>query len=146
MLWEGEVAVFGPSVISTTRISSNRDAVPPLFLNSFYAVPTRVGRLVPPLSGPLLEEQRGGGVWHDAFGVMISSAAGGAYWPIPIRCPSLGPFPSVGGGAHRLLTRPVTFLFLLALTVPLPCLGGGGSEAQKKKFAYLKWASNFWPL
>ena len=44
------------------------------------------------------------GFWHDAMGVMISSAAGGAYWPIAIRCPSLGPFPSIGGGAHRLLT------------------------------------------
>jgi len=33
---------------------------------------------------------------------MISSAAGGAYWPIAIRCPSLGPFPSIGGGAPRL--------------------------------------------
>ena len=34
----------------------------------------------------------GGGGWHDAMGVIISSAAGGAYWPIAIRCPSLGPF------------------------------------------------------
>ena len=33
----------------------------------------------------------GGGVWHDAFRVLFSSAAGGAYWPIAIRCPSLGP-------------------------------------------------------
>ena len=46
----------------------------------------------------------GGGVWHDALGVMISCAAGGACWPIAIRCPSLGPFPSIGSGAHRLLT------------------------------------------
>ena len=44
------------------------------------------------------------GGWGGFGGVMISSAAGGAYWPIAIRCPSLEPFPSVGGGAHRLLT------------------------------------------
>ena len=46
----------------------------------------------------------GGGFWHVALGVLFSSAAGGAYWPIAIGCPSLGPFPSIGGGAHRLLT------------------------------------------
>ena len=39
-----------------------------------------------------------------AFGVLLSFAAGGAYWPIAIRCPSLGPSPSVGGGAHWPLT------------------------------------------
>ena len=44
------------------------------------------------------------GFWHDAMGVLFSSAAGDAYWPITIRCPSLGPFPSIGGGAHRPLT------------------------------------------
>ena len=32
-----------------------------------------------------------GGFWHDAFGVTISSAAGGAYWPIAIRCLPLDP-------------------------------------------------------
>ena len=26
------------------------------------------------------------------------------FWPIAIRCPSLGPFPSIGGGAHRPFT------------------------------------------
>ena len=62
------------------------------------------GSQTPPQLPPLPILPFGGGVWHDAFGVMISSAAGGAYWPIAIRCPSLGPFPSVGGGAHRLLT------------------------------------------
>ena len=31
-------------------------------------------------------------------GALFSSAAGGANWPIAIRCPSLGPFPSIGGG------------------------------------------------
>ena len=44
-----------------------------------------------------------GGVCHVSHDV-FSSAAGGAYWPIAIRCPSLGPFPSIGGGAHRPLT------------------------------------------
>ena len=36
---------------------------------------------------------------------MISSAAGGAYWPIAIRCPSLGPFPSIGGGGGLVVLR-----------------------------------------
>ena len=49
---------------------------------------------------------------------MFSSAAGGAYWPIAIHCPSLGPFPSIGGGAHQ-PHHPVTFLFLPALSFPL---------------------------
>ena len=47
------------------------------------------------------EVVRGGGCRH---GVLFSSAAGGAYWLIAIRCPSLGPFPSIGDGAHRPLT------------------------------------------
>ena len=50
--------------------------------------------------------QGGGGrleVWHDAFGVCWSAAAG-AYWPIATYCPSLGPFPSVCRGAQRPLT------------------------------------------
>ena len=34
----------------------------------------------------------GGGGWHVAIDLLFSSAAGGAYWPIAIRCPSL-PFP-----------------------------------------------------
>ena len=38
--------------------------------------------------------------------VLFSSAAGRAYWPTAIRCPSLGPFSSIGGGAHRPLTTP----------------------------------------
>ena len=32
---------------------------------------------------------------------VFSSAAGGACWPIATSCPSLGPSPSIGGGAHR---------------------------------------------
>ena len=42
----------------------------------------------------------GGGGLH----VALLSAAGGAYWPIAIRCPSLGPSPSKRGGAHQPLT------------------------------------------
>ena len=38
-------------------------------------------------------------------------------WPIAIHCPPLGPFPSIGGGAHQ-PHHPVSFLFLLALSFP----------------------------
>ena len=31
---------------------------------------------------------------------LFSLAASGAYWPIAIHCPSLGPFPSIGSGVH----------------------------------------------
>ena len=37
----------------------------------------------------------GGGGGDVAFGALFSSAAGGAYWPIAIRCPSLGRFSSI---------------------------------------------------
>ena len=57
------------------------------------------------MDGP---EGRGGGEGRGGLAcclcVLFSSAAGGAYWPIAIRFPSLGPFSSVGGGAHRPLT------------------------------------------
>ena len=34
--------------------------------------------------------------------VVLLSAAGGAYWHLATYCgPSLEPFPSIGGGAHR---------------------------------------------
>ena len=46
----------------------------------------------------------GGGGWACRHGVLFSSAAGGADWPVAIRSPSLGPFPSIGGGAHQPLT------------------------------------------
>ena len=49
---------------------------------------------------------RGRGVRHVAVGVLFSSAAAGAYSPIAMCCPSLGPSPSVGGGARRPLTAP----------------------------------------
>ena len=49
----------------------------------------------------------GGGVGHGAFGVLFSSAAGGAYEPIPI-----------GGGAHR----PLTALCPPSSPVPCPAL------------------------
>ena len=54
--------------------------------------------------------------------MIISSAAGGAYWPIAIRCPSLHRRWCPSASHH-----PLTFLFLLALTFPLPfpCHGGG---------------------
>ena len=68
-----------------------------------------------------LESGRGGG-GHVAFGVLLSSAAGGAYRPIVIRCPSLGPSPSIGGGAHRLPTArcpPSSSLAYLSLSTSL---------------------------
>ena len=48
-----------------------------------------------------------------AFGASFSSAAAGAPWPIANHCPSLGPPPSIGGGAHRPLTAPASSLSLL---------------------------------
>ena len=57
----------------------------------------------------------GGGLWHAALDLLFLSAAGGAYWPIAIRCPSLGPVPSIGSGDPR----PVPFLSPLGLSVPL---------------------------
>ena len=57
--------------------------------------------LILTLCGP--ERERGGGGGDDTFGVFWS-AAGGANWPIATYRPSLGPFPSIGGVAHRPLT------------------------------------------
>ena len=48
----------------------------------------------------------GGAGWHVAFGVLFSSAAGGAHWPIATYRPSLEPSRSVAGGAHWPLTAP----------------------------------------
>ena len=45
-----------------------------------------------PQSGKDINGIGGGGV-ACRRGVLFSSAAGGAYWPIAIRCPSLGPVP-----------------------------------------------------
>ena len=80
---------------------------------------------------------RGGG-WHVALGVLFSSAAGGAYWPIAIRCPSSsGTFPSPGGGAHRLLTAlcpsypslPYPALSTsLSFPLAFPSIGRGGGD------------------
>ena len=50
---------------------------------------------------PDLAAETGGG---GGVGMLFSSAVGGAYWPDAIRCPSLGPFPSIRHGAHRHLT------------------------------------------
>ena len=59
--------------------------------------------------------------------MLFSSAAGGAYWPIAIRCPSLGPFPSIGGGAHQPHTIP-------SLPIPLVgCRGGGGGTRSDRQ-------------
>ena len=41
---------------------------------------------------PLLLREGGGGL-ACRNGVLFLSAAGGAYWPIAIHCPSLDPFP-----------------------------------------------------
>ena len=65
--------------------------------------------------------------------VLFSSAAGGAYWPIAIRCPSLGPFPSIGGGTHRPLTAlcpPSPSLAFLSLSTSLSFPSGGCANAS----------------
>ena len=56
------------------------------------------------LRGDRLPWMGGGGELACRHGVLFLSAAGSAYWPITIRCPSLGTFPSIGGGTHRPLT------------------------------------------
>ena len=44
----------------------------------------------------------GGEYQHPVHLHGLLSAAGGAYWPLATSpCPSLEPFPSAGGGAHR---------------------------------------------
>ena len=63
-----------------------------------------------------IQRTGGGGGWHDAFGVMFSSAAGGAHWQIAIRCPSL-PFPSVKVHQAAVLVRRFRF-----------SIGGGGVQ------------------
>ena len=69
-----------------------------------------------------------------------------AYWLIAIRCPFLGPFPSIGGGAHRPLTAlcpsssSLPYLSLsTSLSFPLafPSVGGrGGGGCQGVLFAF----------
>ena len=49
---------------------------------------------------PRRSERRGAGGLAWPLPVLWS-AAGGAYWPIATYCPSLGPPPSIGGGAPR---------------------------------------------
>ena len=63
--------------------------------------------------------------------VLFSSAAGGAYWLIAVRCPSLGPFSSIGGDAHWPLTL-------------CPCPGGGGGMhvQQNGCGCRRRWGSN----
>ena len=69
------------------------------------------------------------------MGVLFLSAAGGAYWPVAVRCPSLGPFPSIGAGAHRPLTalHPSSSLAYLSLSTSLSYqtwVGGGGGGGR----------------
>ena len=62
------------------------------------------------------------GVLARSLGVLFSSAVGGAYWPIAIPCPSLGPLSSIRSGAHRPLTTscpPSPSLAHLDLSTPL---------------------------
>ena len=101
------------------------EAYPPLVHPPPSACPSPAGT-VPPLKG------RGGLACRH--GVLFSSAAGSACWPIAIRRPSLGPFPFIGGGAHRPLTTQcpssssLPYLSLsTSLSVPLafPSVGGG---------------------
>ena len=56
-----------------------------------------VGRQPITVIGKADGAQSAGGVWHVAL-VYCSCLQ------LAIRCPSLGPFPSIGGGAHRPLT------------------------------------------
>ena len=61
-------------------------------------------------------------------GVLFSSAVSGAYLPIAIHCPSLGPFPSISGGAPRPLTTlcpPSPSLAYLSLSTSLSLEGTG---------------------
>ena len=78
----------------------------------------------------------GGGGWHDAM-VLFSSAAGGAYWRIAIRRPSLEPFPSISG-AHR-HTHPSFTLVGCANRAPglslFHCSDGGGGDLIKNRHA-----------
>ena len=68
----------------------------------------------------LLSGGWGGGVGMMPWCVLVRSS--GANWPIATYCPSLGPFPSVGGGAHRPLTTlcPSSPLAYLSLSTSLP--------------------------
>ena len=50
----------------------------------------------------------GGGVLARSHGLVFSSAARGAHWPIAIRCPSL-PFPSVKVHQAAVLVRRFCF-------------------------------------
>ena len=57
--------------------------------------------------------------------MLFSSATGGAYWPIAIRCPSLGPFPSTGGGGSPpcVIRDPVRLVWFGGVVVwsPFAC-------------------------
>ena len=95
---EGTCSAFGGGGMCGRRQGAQR------FPNPRATAPLHLG---PTLA--LTRHRRGGGGWHVAFGALFSSAVGGAHWPIALRCPSLGHFLSIGGGAHQ--------------------RGGGGGEA-----------------
>ena len=63
------------------------------------------------------------GVWHVALGLLFPSAAGGAYWQIAIRCPSL-PFPWVKVHQAAVLVR--RFCFSMVAGHGGAGAGGGG--------------------
>ena len=71
------------------------------------------------------------------LGMLFSSAAGGAYWLSAIRCPSLEPSSSAGGGAHRPLgplcpsspSLPYPSLSTsLSFTLSFPSIGRGAHQ------------------
>ena len=71
------------------------------------------------------------------LGMWFSSAAGGAYWLSAIRCPSLEPSSSAGGGAHRPLgplcpsspSLPYPSLSTsLSFTLSFPSIGRGAHQ------------------
>ena len=87
------------------------------------------------LSAAHVRGVRGGLVWHLGG---CWSAAGGAHWPIATHCPSLGPSPSVGGGASRPLTHPSSpsvACLSLSTAVPFP-LGGRANGAPGPRKYY----------
>ena len=75
----------------------------------------------PPLQAPVV--QGGGGVRPGSVAVCSAN------WPLATYCLSLGPSPSIGGGAHRPLTAlcppspSLAYLLLLPLYFPFPSLG-----------------------
>ena len=77
-------------------------------------------------------------------GGVLWSAAGGANWLVATYCPSLGPCPSIGAGAHRPLTTlcppsPSLACRSLCTSLSFPLVGrakdgGGGGRAQHTNY------------